>query len=121
VTAIDATYFPHLYSLSGFRKEPPRRFYAFELLKLNTSFRAVDKKATSNVTKIKDFRISNEKTLRSGKTIPNTGDITYLMADEAGDQQWVTGATLNNLKANFGKKFEYAQKFNLPENSHLLL
>ena len=126
ITNIDKSQYPFLHELSGFHKNqiPPRRFYSFELLKVERDFGAFNSVRPEDKTTIEDFKISNQRSLKSGKVIddPTTGHISYLILNKNGQRDWISEQTLRLMKSTFGEnKLEYHPKFLTPDNKRFII
>lgn len=123
ITDVDTSQHPFLYGLSGFRKDqtPPRRFYSFELLKVERDFNTINNNAK---TTIKDFKITDLRALRSGRSIDDvtTGQISYLISKKGEPDHWISEETLRLMKTSFGENnLQYDPKFFSPENKRLIV
>ena len=101
VTLIDRKTAPFLYGLDGIT-DGKRRFYRFELLRLDETFDSLPDQA-SNVSKVfvKDVIFIENPRLRSGKIMKQKGFLMYVI-ERNGKIDRVSEATLRLLKTTLG-------------------
>ena len=111
---------PWCYNLSELPDS--RRFYSFELLKLDRSFqttRPVTKQASQ--INVKDVIIQNNSTLRSGRIVKGKGTIMYII-ERNGSEDIVPEATLKILKQSLGSSaLLYNPTFNSEEKKKFMI
>lgn len=118
IRKIDKKYMPWCYNLSELPDS--RRFYSFELLKLDKSFQATRPvtKQTSQIN-VKDVILQNNSTLRSGRVVKGKGTIMYII-ERNGSEDIVPEATLKILKNSLGSSaLLYNPTFNSEEKKNL--
>ena len=101
VTSIDRKTAPFLYQLDGIA-DSKRRFYRFELLKLDQAFDSLPDQV-NNVSKVfvKDVVFLDNPRLRSGKVMKQKGFLMYVI-ERNGKIDRVPEATLRLLKTTLG-------------------
>ena len=100
VTKIDKRYMPWCYNLSELPDS--RKFYSFELLKLDKSFQATRPTTQQNSQiNVKDVILQDTSTLRSGRVVKGKGTIMYII-ERNGSEDIVHEATLKILKHSLG-------------------
>lgn len=101
VTLIDKRTAPFLYGLSGIA-DTNRRFYRFELLKLDEQYGSLPDKV-NNISKVhvKDVIFLQSPRLRSGKVMKQKGSLMYVI-ERNGRTDQVSEATLKLLKSTLG-------------------
>ena len=101
ITLIDRKTAPFLYGLSGIA-DSKRRFYRFELLKLDPTFDSLPDQV-SKVSKVfvRDVIFTQSPQLRSGKIMKQKGFLMYII-ERDGKTDRVPEATLRLLKTTLG-------------------
>lgn len=135
IVGIDTKFLPYTYELEGKRSDDsnyPRRFYSSELLKVRyhedtTTFPTTPNFQTLNEPessismpmrtklRISDFRITDQRKLRNGKTIPGTGIINYFVLFPGQlEGQWISKDQLRKLRDS--SVLEYGNAFDMYQN-----
>ena len=120
IRKIDKRYMPWCYNLSELPDS--RKFYSFELLKLDRSFQTTQL-ATQQGSQInvKNVILQDTSTLRSGRVVKGKGTIMYII-ERNGSQDIVPEATLKILKQSLGSSaLKYDPSFNSEEKSKFVI
>ena len=120
VTKIDKRYMPWCYNLSELPDS--RKFYSFELLKLDKSFQATRPTTQENSQiNVKDVILQDTSTLRSGRVVKGKGTIMYII-ERNGSEDIVPEATLKILKHSLGSSaLIYGPSFHSGEKSKFVI
>ena len=119
ITNVDRQYLPFTYSLSGY--PPEKKFYFWELKKVNPLYGSIKPTITEEKSKILVHKCVTENAsfLRSGKKIPQRKTLLYVIERE-GKQEKITPQGLAFFKKILGaRNLIYSNYFDIPDNAHL--
>lgn len=127
---IDKKYLPWTFKLTEISSDK-RRFYAFELRKLDPSYQTnlstqQSSSSTSdlnndNTILVKDITIKDKTKLRSGRTVPGKGRIFYVI-ERNGKRDELSRAALTTLQRALGRTaLKYDATFQQPSKQHYIL
>ena len=129
VSSIDKKNFPWLYGLSEI-SDAKRKFYAFELLRLDKdlhtghdghSSNSQPTENNENKILVKKIFFRDQSTLRSGKKIPGKQNTFYLISKQGKDDQ-VPAGTLSLFKKALGNNvLVYDSWFHEPKNQQYII
>ena len=123
---IDKRYLPWTFKLAEISSNK-RRFYAFELRKLDPSYQTKPTHSSSpdfdsdNTILVKDITIRDKTNLRSGKIVPGKGRVFYVI-ERNGKKDELSEAALTTLQRALGRTaIKYDDTFQQPSKQQYIL
>ena len=125
IEAVDKRFMPWTFKLAEI-SDDKRRFYSFELRKLDSSYQSQSASSPLSVNDrpkilVKDITVKDKTKLRSGTSIPGKGRVFYII-QRAGKTDEISEAALRTLKNALGQDaIEYDATFQQPPKSNFVL